>query len=219
MKINLKNAKVIKSLKGFGGSACWWSPQIKDEKIRDDVANLLYGDSGLKMNIYRFNVGGGYEKNNLRIDNPWRYVESFMLGDGTFDYSKDKYAVSMMKKCLALGNIDTLIFFANSPHYTQTVTGQTSGGFTERFSNLDKSKYEAFAKYFIDIAEHFISEGYPVKYISLSMNRSGNGAAIMFGRRVAIMNRKRYLTAIWYLQRNLKKEIQALSFTALKAEI
>ena len=102
MKINLKNAKVIKSLKGFGGSACWWSPQIKDEKIRDDVANLLYGDSGLKMNIYRFNVGGGYEKNNLRIDNPWRYVESFMLGDGTFDYSKDKYAVFMMKKCLAL---------------------------------------------------------------------------------------------------------------------
>ena len=87
MKINLKNAKVIKSLKGFGGSACWWSPQIKDEKIRDYVANLLYGDSGLKMNIYRFNVGGGYEKNNLRIDNPWRYVESFMLGDGTFDYS------------------------------------------------------------------------------------------------------------------------------------
>ena len=95
-----------------------------------------------------------------------RQVESFMLGDGTFDYSKDKYAVSMMKKCLALGNIDTLIFFANSPHYTQTVTGQTSGGFTERFSNLDKSKYEAFAEYFIDIAEHFISEGYPVKYIS-----------------------------------------------------
>ncbi len=117
MKINLKNAKVIKSLKGFGGSACWWSPQIKDEKIRDDVANLLYGDSGLKMNIYRFNVGGGYEKNNLRIDNPWRYVESFMLGDGTFDYSKDKYAVFMMKKCLALGNIDTLIFFANSPQF------------------------------------------------------------------------------------------------------
>lgn len=33
MKINLKNAKVIKSLKGFGGSACWWSPQIKDEKF------------------------------------------------------------------------------------------------------------------------------------------------------------------------------------------
>ena len=166
MKINLENAKVIKTVKGFGGSACWWSPQVKSEKTAHEIANLLYGDDGLRMNIYRFNVGGGYEKDNLRIENPWRYVESFMNKDGSFDYSKDKYAVNMMKKCLSLGNIDTLIFFANSPHFTQTVTGQTSGGFTEHFSNLDKSKYEAFAKYFIDIAEHFSAEGYPVKYIS-----------------------------------------------------
>lgn len=166
MKISFENAKEIKTLKGFGGSACWWSPQVKSEKTADEIANLLYGDDGLKMNIYRFNVGGGYEKDNLRIENPWRYVESFMNKDGTFDYSKDKYAVKMMKKCLKLGNIDTLIFFANSPHFTQTATGQTSGGFTEHFSNLDKSKYEDFAKYLIDIAEHFIKEGYPVKYIS-----------------------------------------------------
>lgn len=166
MKINLANAEKIKTLKGFGGSSCWWSPQIKDEKTADEVAELLYGNSGLEMNIYRYNVGGGYDKNNLRIENPWRYVDSFMNADGTYDYTKDKCAVNMMKKSLALGNIDTLIFFANSPHFTQTVTGQTSGGLTEHFSNLDKGKYEAFAKYMIDIAEHFIADGYPVKYIS-----------------------------------------------------
>ncbi len=166
MKINLSNAKKIKQLKGFGGSACWWSPQIKDEKTADEVAELLYGNNGLQMNIYRYNVGGGYDENNLRIENPWRYIESFMNADGTYDYSKDKYAVSVMKKSLELGNVDTLIFFANSPHFAQTVTGQTSGGLTEHFSNLDKSKYESFAKYMIDIAEHFVSKGYPVKYIS-----------------------------------------------------
>ncbi len=71
-----------------------------------------------------------------------------------------------MKKSLELGNVDTLIFFANSPHFTQTVTGQTSGGLTEHFSNLDKNKYQDFARYMIDIAEHFIADGYPVKYIS-----------------------------------------------------
>lgn len=97
MKINLENAKVIKTVKGFGGSACWWSPQVKSEKTAQEIANLLYGDDGLRMNIYRFNVGGGYEKDNLRIENPWRYIESFMNKDGSFDYSKDKYAVNMMK--------------------------------------------------------------------------------------------------------------------------
>lgn len=166
MKINLKNAEKIKVLKGFGGSAAWWSPQVGNEKDAQRIAELLYGDNGLKLNIYRYNVGGGYEKDNLRMNNPWRCVESFMNKDGSFDWSRDKNAVTMMKKALETGNVDTLIFFVNSPHFTHTVTGQTSGGFTEHFSNLAKDKYDDFAKYLIDIAEHFISEGFPVKYIS-----------------------------------------------------
>ncbi len=166
MKINLSNAKELKTIRGFGGSAAWWSQMIDDEKTADEVADLLYGNNGLKMNIYRYNVGGGYEKDNFRIANPWRYCESFMNSDGSFDWSRDKNAVRVMDKALATGNVDTLIFFANSPHFTQTVTGQTSGGLTEHFSNLARDKYDAFAKYIIDIAEHFLEQGYPVKYIS-----------------------------------------------------
>lgn len=166
MKIKLSNAKKLKAIKGYGGSAAWWSPQICDDKTANDVVNLLYGDNGLKMNIYRYNTGGGYEADNLRMDNPWRPVESFMNKDGSFNWNADKNAVAVMKKAVETGNVDTLIFFANSPHFTHTVTGQTSGGFTEHFSNLAKDKYDAFAKYLIDIAEHFIDEGYPVKYIS-----------------------------------------------------
>ncbi len=166
MKINLENAKKIKTLRGFGGSACWWSTAVKDEKTADEIAELLYGDSGLKLNIYRYNVGGGFEEGNVRVANPWRVIESFMNGDGSYDFSKDKNAVNMMKKCLEKGNVDTLIFFANSPHYTQLITRQASGGLIENFSNLRRDCYKDFAKYFIDIAEHFIGEGYPVKYIS-----------------------------------------------------
>lgn len=166
MKINLSSAKKIKTIKGFGGSAAWWSPQIKDENTAKDVANLLYGSDGLKMNIYRYNVGGGYENDNLRMSNPWRKVESFMEKDGSYNWNNDRYGVAMMKAALDTGNIDTLVFFVNSPHFTHTVSGQTSGGFTEHFSNLDKNKYADFAKYLIDIAEHFIDNGYPVKYIS-----------------------------------------------------
>ena len=165
MKINLSEAKTLKEIKGFGGSACWWSTNVPFDKA-EEIVDLLYGDDGLKMNIYRYNVGGGWEEGNVRIANPWRKIESFMNEDGSFDFSKDNKAVNVMKKALATGNVDTLIFFANSPHYTHTVTRQTSGGFTEHFSNLDKSHYADFAKYFIDVAEHFIEDGYPVKYIS-----------------------------------------------------
>lgn len=166
MKINLKTAKEIKELKGFGASAAWWSTAVPDEKTARNLAELLYGNSGLKLNIYRYNVGGGYEKDNCRVDNPWRNIESFMDKDGNYDFSKDANAVRMMRCALDTGNVDTLVFFANSPHFIHTHTKQASGGFTEHFSNLRKECYGDFAKYFLDITEHFISEGYPVKYIS-----------------------------------------------------
>lgn len=115
MKICLKNAKKIKTLTGFGASACWWSPQVNDEKTAEKLSDLLYGDDGLKLNIYRYNVGGGYEENNVRIENPWRKAESFMDEDGSYNWNRDKNGVRVMKKCLKKGNIDTLIFFCKLP--------------------------------------------------------------------------------------------------------
>ena len=38
MKINLTGAKKIKEIKGFGGSACWWSPNVKDDKTANEIA-------------------------------------------------------------------------------------------------------------------------------------------------------------------------------------
>lgn len=166
MKINVKTAKEIKGLKGFGASAAWWSTAVPNEKTAKELARLLYGDDGLRLNIYRYNVGGGYEKDNCRVDNPWRNIESFMDKGGSFDFSKDANAVRMMRCALDTGNVDTLVFFANSPHFIHTHSKQASGGFTEHFSNLRKECYGDFAKYFLDITEHFINEGYPVKYIS-----------------------------------------------------
>lgn len=91
MKINLKNTKKLQSLKGFGTSACWWSHYCKDEKTQDEIAELLYGDTGLKLNIYRYNIGGGTDMDNYRVQNPWRRTESMYIYDrekqeGYWDY-------------------------------------------------------------------------------------------------------------------------------------
>ena len=149
MKIRLSNAKERQTLKGWGTSACWWSQACGDEKTQNEIAELLYGNSGLGLNIYRYNVGGGCDPDNFRVKDPWRRSESFMLYDKemeetSWDFSRDKNAVEVMKKCLALGNIDTLILFANSPHYSQTSTGQASGSLLPHTCNIPKSKYKAF---------------------------------------------------------------------------
>ncbi|MDE6658502.1 MAG: hypothetical protein K2K01_00115 [Eubacterium sp.] len=176
IKIDLKTAEKQQTLKGFGTSACWWSQNVSDEKTADEISDLLYSEKGLNLNIYRYNVGGGWNEKNCRVQNPWRKCESFFVyddnnedenykGDG-YDFEKDKNAYTFMKTCLAKGNIDTVILFANSPHYSFTSSGQASGSLMHHTCNLPKCNYRRFAEYFLDITEHFIEDGIPVTHIS-----------------------------------------------------
>lgn len=170
MKINLKSAKEMQTIKGFGTSACWWSQNCKG-RAAEEIAELLYGNSGLGLNIYRYNVGGGTDETNCRVANPWRRTESMYCFDrekeeGYYDFGRDKTAVDFMKLCLSKGNIDTLILFANSPHWSLTSTGQASGSLLYHTCNLPKMNYGKFAEIFLNITEHFLNEGLPVKYIS-----------------------------------------------------
>lgn len=171
MLINLKKAEKMQTIKGFGTSSCWWSQYCKNPSAAEEISELLYGDTGLKLNIYRYNIGGGTDEGNFRVKNPWRRSESMYVFDrekeeGYYDFSLDATAVGMMKRCLDKGNIDTLVFFANSPHWSLTSTGQASGSLMYHTCNLPKMNYKKFADYILTVTEHFISEGFPVKYIS-----------------------------------------------------
>ncbi len=170
MNIDFRNAKKCQTIKGWGTSSCWWS-QYCCGSAADDIARLLYSSEGLGLNIYRYNIGGGTDADNCRISNPWRRTESMLVydkesDDYSWDYTRDSTAVEMMKKCLSYGNIDTLILFCNSPHYSQCSTGQTSGSLLYSTCNIPLSQYRAFVDYVLDVAQHFIDDGLPVRYIS-----------------------------------------------------
>ena len=171
MDVNLKKAKKLHTIKGWGTSACWWSQACPKGETADKLAQLLYGDDGLRLNIYRYNIGGGTDKDNCRVSNPWRTTDSFLVYDreteeSHWDFSRDANAVNMMKKSLELGNIDTLILFANSPHYSLCSTGQASGSLLMHTCNIPKMNYKKFVDYILDVTQHFLDEGYPVKYVS-----------------------------------------------------
>ncbi len=176
IKIDLKNATERQRIKGFGASACWWSQNVATEKTAQELCDLLYTEKGLNLNIYRYNIGAGWDDANCRVPNPWRKCESFYINDdenedegycgGGYDWSRDKNAYNFMKLCIEKGNVDTVILFANSPHYALTSSGQASGSLMHHTCNLPNGRYKAFAKYFLDITEHFINDGIPVTYIS-----------------------------------------------------
>ncbi len=156
---------------GFGASAAWWAQGAGNSQYADEIAKALYSEDGLALNIYRYNVGGG------EADNPdkrvWgsRATESFyyfneVTGEYEYDFTRDAAAQTMLDKCLAYGCIDTVVLFANSPHYSMTASGSAAGSYSDNTSNLPAENYEAYADYFITITKYFIEKGVPVKYIS-----------------------------------------------------
>ena len=76
MKINLREMKKLQTLKGWGTSACWWSQYCADEKAAEEIAELLYGDTGLKLNIYRYNIGGGTDMDNYRVSSNIEFINN-----------------------------------------------------------------------------------------------------------------------------------------------
>ena len=193
------------TMKGFGASSAWWSQIVGQGANKEEVAELLYGNSGMALNIYRYNIGGGsldivdksvegtyatWWDNKAALSNAnyyWeldRLTESFLLGENysgsshadllafvsnkdNYDFSKDAGAQEMLKACYALGNIDEVVLFVNSPHYLMTANHmcRSSDG-ADNVDNLLEENYDVFAKYLMIITKHFVDEGYPVKYIS-----------------------------------------------------
>ena len=45
---------------GFGTSLCWWANRVGySEALTEQATDYFYGDDGLRMNIGRYNIGGG----------------------------------------------------------------------------------------------------------------------------------------------------------------
>lgn len=175
MKITIDRASARQTIKGYGASACWWSQNVAQEKTAKEISALLYGRDGLGLNIYRYNIGAGWDETNCRVANPWRRCESFFVPQdeekeedfkGSYDFDRDGNAYRFLKRCLQMGSIDTVILFANSPHYSFTSSGQASGSLMHHTCNLPFSNYEKYADYFLDITAHFLEDGIPVTYIS-----------------------------------------------------
>lgn len=171
VSLRVQPRKTYQTLTGFGASACWWAQDVGKSANAEKTAKLLFSPEGLGLNIYRYNLGGGEKENpNSRIRGN-RATESFYVfnertGQWEFDFTRDAAAQRMLELALSYGCVDTVVLFANSPHWSLTRTGQATGGTEEFFSNLPPENYQAFADYCIAAARYFIEKGVPVKYLS-----------------------------------------------------
>lgn len=187
--ISVNTQKTYQTMEGFGASAAWWAQDVggwtettaQGNEVRSEILTLLYGDEGIDLDIYRYNLGAGSKADDTSdYSDPWRKTQSFIASDGSVDYSLDANAVWCMQKAVELGT-QNIVFFSNSAPDTMTMNGKVHSdadissvdyvaddGNTVYYSlpNLDTAQYANFANYVLDAVEHFRAEGIPVTAIS-----------------------------------------------------
>lgn len=143
------------TIDGFGASGAWWAQKVggwPDREV-DHIIDLLYGKEGAALTIYRYNIGAG---NDPHIEDPWRRTETFETEAGSYDWGRDSNAIRVLRKVRDRG-VEQFVFFANSPPARLTQSGMVSGG-VEGGPNLKDGAEADFARYLLDITEHWQGE-------------------------------------------------------------
>ncbi|MDE6472556.1 MAG: hypothetical protein K2L52_05970, partial [Clostridia bacterium] len=174
--ITLNETETHQVFQGFGASSAWVYQSFglsENSQLKDDTMEALYGDSGLGLNTFRYNVGAGGVEVDSYAD-PLRGAESFFVAEnftgdysvfadeGNYDFTRDKGVRALFDKALSLGNIKEVVFFANSPHYLMTKNGKTHGE-EKMQNNLKEECYTAFSQYMLVIV-NYLYKNYICKY-------------------------------------------------------
>lgn len=177
MKIILDKNIKYQTFEGFGASGAWWAQVVggwdntdpeSGLPVRDRISQLLHSKiEGIGLRTYRYNIGGGsVESGKGDFSDADRRAACFETAEGKYDFSKDANAVYMMRQAVKDG-ADEIILFVNSPIERLTKNGKAHLDKSKVFrTNLAKKNYYAFAKYILDVTEHFVAEGLPIKYLS-----------------------------------------------------
>lgn len=158
---------------GWGTSLCWWANRVGySDKLTDAAVDAFFDQTkGLKLNIVRYNIGGGDDPDHRHItrsdSNMPGFAQPYLSPDGRiivdddgiaiyrYEWDRDKNQMNVLTK-ICKRNPDTLVeVFSNSPPYFMTWSGCSSGGTGEHRGNNLKPEYiEPFAEFLADVVKH-----------------------------------------------------------------
>ena len=148
---------------GWGSSLCWWANRVGySDSLSQKAADAFYGDDGLRMNIARFNIGGGDDPSHhhiKRTDSNMPGYTKYNNGVVTYDWTADANQRNVLDRCIKAAGDDMIVeMFSNSPPYYMTNSGCSTGNFNAGKNNLRDDQYTAFAEYLAEVCKHFEEE-------------------------------------------------------------
>ena len=168
---------------GWGTSLCWWANRIGySDILAQQAAELLFNaETGLGMNIARYNIGGGDDPAHRHITRTdsmmpgfWTWDEA--TGQHIFDGTKDENQRNVLLRAIeTCGSSFIVEAFSNSPPYYMTESGCSSGAVHAGSNNLRADQVEAFAAYLAQVALYY-KEHYGITFQSMSPMNEPNTA-------------------------------------------
>ena len=145
---------------GWGTSLCWWANRLGySDSLAQQSADLFFGENGLRMNIARFNIGGGDNPSHdhiTRTDSNMPGYTVYNNGTVTYDWNADYNQRNVLMKCIQAAGDDMIVeMFSNSPPYYMTNSGCSTGNTDANKDNLRSDQYTAFAEYLAEVCYHY----------------------------------------------------------------
>lgn len=147
------------TITSFGASGAWWPNDLIlfPSAVQSQLGDLLFSEDGLYLSSYRYNMGGD-GGNDTKVVTTWESrIESFLLTNGTYDFSRDHAGVTFLKMAQSY-NVSFITFFINA------APSHIAGAACD--SNLTTTMIPAFADYITTVLSYWTSNGIDISYIS-----------------------------------------------------
>lgn len=153
------------TIEGWGGSLCWWANIMggySDSKIKTICDWLTDPVSGLNMNIFRFNIGGGDDPSHKHMrsdggDMPGYKASVASAYDWKQDANQRKILQQLISSRVAKTGVNDIqiVGFSNSPPYWMTVSGCSAGSVEGNVTNLKSDMFDDFADYLTEVTRYY----------------------------------------------------------------
>jgi O-glycosyl hydrolase len=171
LTLNARTDRPRQLIRNFGASDTWSMDPIGREwsrEARERVADLLFTrEVGIGLSLWRFNVGAGSVVTDQgTLWDPWRGVQCFrMAADGRYDWSRQSGQRWFLRAARERG-VEQYLAGANSPPVWLTRNGHAYCEKAGVSSNLREGAEGDFARFLLDVVEHFGGEGTPLRYLT-----------------------------------------------------